>query len=307
MRLLTPTLIISLFLSGCSLPTKQPAEPALTSNPLTTSEKLMAEGRFGEAIALLKKAIAQGMDSETYHRTLKQALKTKKLRDDELQDQLLIEETLALQKTQPILQKLLLSSPQDPALTHRIDSIADEIAQNQESLSHCGWRQSHLNPQLAKQCISIALSIKTDNQDKRLLVHLLSEKQKASRQVEKEQNAILEQERKNRNKEHLQKATELYKKKHLKQAKELLNSILKEDPENEQATKQLTQVNRKLARHLERLFKAGDRLYQDGDIEGAIAIWQAALNLDPSNELAIEKIHRAQRVLENLESLRTTQ
>lgn len=307
MRLLTPTLIISLFLSGCSLLTKQPAEPALTSNPLTTSEKLMAEGRFGEAIALLKKAIAQGMDSETYHRALKQALKTKKLRDEELQDQLLIEETLALQKTQPILQKLLLSSPQDPTLTHRIDSIADEIAHNQESLSHCGWRQSHLNPHLAKQCISIALSIKTDNQDKRLLVHLLSEKQKTSRQAEKEQNAILEQERKNRNQERLQKATELYKKKHLKQAKELLNLILKDDPGNEQATKQLTQVNNRLARHLERLFKAGDRLYQDGDIEGAIAIWQAALNLDPSNELALEKIHRAQRVLENLESLRTTQ
>ena len=66
----------------------------------------------------------------------------------------------------------------------------------------------------------------------------------------------------------------------------------------------LSNVESRLKSYLENLLNAGDRLYREGEIEGAKATWRAALTPDPQDPRAREKIERAQRVLDNLENLR---
>ncbi|MGD8589605.1 MAG: hypothetical protein PVG22_12330, partial [Chromatiales bacterium] len=118
---------------------------------------------------------------------------------------------------------------------------------------------------------------------------------------------ILEQQRKNWIHDSLLEAKRLYEKNQFNPARKLLNQVLEEEPGNPEAKKLLSQLEGRLHGHLENLLKTGDKLYQEGEIEAARDIWEAALQLDPENALAKEKLERANRVLENLESLRNAE
>ncbi len=71
-------------------------------------------------------------------------------------------------------------------------------------------------------------------------------------------------------------------------------------------------ASRTLRRELEHRFRqgieqgiaAGRKRYSQGDVAGALAIWQPLAKIDPDNEKLLDHIARAERVLEKLERLR---
>jgi tetratricopeptide (TPR) repeat protein len=309
-RIITAGLLGCLLLSGCSLwhfPGERSADrPELPPNPLASARELVSAGRLGEALALLDEAIAEDPEALEYQTVREQTLHQKALLEQRFQDRLLIEQSKSRRAQLAILDQWALMDPDNLELADRRDAIRQSLQNVREPLSNCALRQIEDRPDLAQTCLKLALSIEPTHRDRTLLA-MLAERKKETAQVKARQRQdLLEQERKNRIDQNLAEARARYEKNEFNAARKLLNEVLEEDPGNQQAQELLTQLEAHLQTHLEQLLKTGDKLYQEGEIEGAQDIWEAALQLDPENPLAKEKLERAQRVLENLESLRKT-
>ncbi len=297
-----------LLLSACSQikETTAPPEPLLPDNPLQTAEKLAADGRLGEAVSLLEQAIAQGRGNEAYIAALSATARQQKTLEDQLQAKLLLEETKALQKQLPILDKLAYSNPRNQHVAEKLKTVRRGLETNRNDLSKCGWKQSEHHGNLAKQCLEVALSIEANAEDQRLLDQLTTKKEQTREKEVKKQRGIREKQWKNRNQDRLQQARQLFRNSQYAESRTQLIILLREDPSNEAAKKLLNKLQTELKSYLDTLLAAGDRMYREGEIEGAKALWQAALKLDPNDSRVKDKIERADRVLKNLESLRKT-
>jgi hypothetical protein len=307
-RLIPGGLLGCLLISGCSLWQIVPERPTdsieLPPDPLTKSRELASAGRLGEALALLDTAIAQGHDTSTYQTVREQTLEQKSRQESRLQDRLLIEQTKAQQSQLLIFEHWTRMDPDNREVVEHRETILRSLQTQRERLSDCGLRQTESHPALARTCLQLAIAIEPTYRD-RMLLDLLAEREQKTQQVKAQKKQdILEQQRKNWIHDSLLEAKRLYEMNQFNPARKLLNQVLEEEPGNPEAKKLLSQLEGRLHGHLENLLKTGDKLYQEGEIEAARDIWEAALQLDPENALAKEKLERANRVLENLENLR---
>lgn len=299
--------LISLtLLSGCQLlPTKQSEPPVLPNQDIISAvNQLQAKGRYGQAIDLLETAINTEGKAKAYTKSLQEIRLRQTIQEQELHDQLLISKTSALKNQVPILEKLTRSSPDNPEYSRQLEETQQELLLLRKSLSECGWRHFRKNNALAKECLTIALSLEQDEQDLRLMGYMLKEQKQNREKTETTQRTQREIAWKHRNRQHMEEANRLYESGQLTEARRVLKTILQEDPKNASAKTLLKNVESRLKSYLENLLSAGDRLYREGEIEGAKATWRAAQTLDPQDKRAREKIERAQRVLDNLENLR---
>jgi tetratricopeptide (TPR) repeat protein len=295
-----------LLLSGCALLETRKTPPApVEEDSLVYSRQLVAKGRYTEAIELLNYASSKENNNHNYFNELKAIRGQQKILEEELNDQLLISNTSALKNQLPILEKLTKSSP-NPQYQQLLVQTQSQLQSMRRALSECGWRHYKRNNALAKDCLSIALSLKLDKSDQNLMDHLLKEQSQNKKAIENKKKTEEQKRWSQRINKHLSEAGRLAENGQLRDAKRTLQLILKDAPNNIKAQKLLDDVNKQLERYIENLLSAGDRLYRDGEIESAKATWRAALSLDPQDQRAKEKIQRAQRVLNNLENLRKT-
>jgi tetratricopeptide (TPR) repeat protein len=244
-------------------------------------------------------------NNQAYIKELKNLRGQQKIVEEELNDQLLISNTSALKNQLPILEKLTKSS-KNPQYQRLLAQTKDQLQSMRLALSDCGWRNFKRNDSLAKDCLSIALSLKMDESDQNLMDHLLKEQSKNKQAMAKKAKSVRQKRWTNKLNKQLAEANQQLESGQLRDAKKSLQKILKDVPTNSRAKEMLAKVNQKLQRYIDNLLSAGDRLYRDGEIESAKATWRAALALDPQDQRAREKIQRAQRVLNNLENLRKT-
>ena len=90
----------------------------------------------------------------------------------------------------------------------------------------------------------------------------------------------------------------------LTNAMPLLEEALKQDPENVEVRQLINEVQLALENQATVLIKLGDRLYRDEQLGPAIAVWGAALKLDPARLEITDKLDRARRIFAKLESIR---
>ena len=298
-----------LLLTGCQLlEIRRPAPSVSTDHDrIDTARQLEAKGRYGQAIRVLEDAIARDGKAGDYTQTLREIRLEQTQVEQELQDQLLISRTSALKNQIPLLEQLLRSD-----LTRR--DYADQLKQTRKqlqrlrmSLSECGWRHFKKNNALAKDCLALALSLEPDEDDERLMSYMLEEHKQNKEKTQTVERAKRVMIWKHRNQQRLEEAQRLSETGQLTEARRVLKKLLKDAPRNKAAKKLQRDVETRLKSYIENLLTAGDRLYREGEIEGAKATWRAALSLDPQDPRAREKIDRAQRVLDNLENLRKSE
>jgi predicted Zn-dependent protease len=294
-----------LLIGGCSLLETRKTPAPVDEDTLSYSRELVSKGRYQEAIQLLNDAGMEKNRNPAYVEEIKSLKLEQKIVEEELTDQLLISNTSALQKQLPILEKLAQSSP-NGQYQILLKQTKAQLQDMRLALSECGWRHFKRNNELAKKCLDIALSLREEASDKNLMEHLLLEQRRSEVAKQNKVRAEREKSFSKRINTQLNEADRLSESGQLREAKRTLLAILKESPENEKAKKMLAGVNNQLQGYIENLLAAGDRLYRDGEIEGAKATWRAVLSLDPQDSRAREKIQRAQRVLDNLENLRRT-
>lgn len=302
-QLLLLTLVL---ISGCVLnPLKKEVQPKPipVSDSLASAQTLAQEGRLGEAVALLETAILRENDNTTLQTTLDKLQQQKSALRRELQDRLLIAEVHGIQRELPLIERLILSESDDGYLRSRLMDKKARLQRSHKELSDCGWRYAKTDRELAITCLNLAQTVRNDVTDLRLLTRLQEKEQLVNETQKQEARLAREMVWTTRNHQRIAQAKSFLKQNILLEARYLIRLVLKEDPKNSEAKKLLAQLNTKLKGHVDTLLEAGDRLYRDSEIEGAKAAWHAALTLDPSDERAREKIKRAQKVLDNLESL----
>jgi hypothetical protein len=305
-----PVLLLALLflLSGCQLLELKPATPAsVNTNHITIARQLEAKGRYGQAIDVLEEAIARDGKAEVYTQAMREIRLLQTRTQQELEDRLLISRTSALKNQVPILEQLLRSDPENKTYAKQLKQTRQQLRQLQQPLSECGWHHYKKNNALAKDCLTLALSLEPKEQDERLMAYMLEEQKQNLKKTQTVERTKRERVWKHRNQKRLEEAQRLSEAGQLTEAKRVLKVILKEDPRNDNAKKMLRRVQNRLKTYIENLLAAGDRLYREGEIEGAKATWRAALSLDPQEQRAREKIDRAQRVLDNLENLRNSE
>ncbi|KRT55902.1 Tetratricopeptide repeat [endosymbiont of Ridgeia piscesae] len=304
-------LIMTAALSGCAslppelkLPQLGEPEPKKVEKPLKTANQLLKKGELGEAVALLEKAIMAGEKDKAVVRLHNKLSAIQTRREEQLEDQLLLQQYDALQKQLPLMAKLAENRPRDAHLHSKLLDAQSEQEQQHLYLTRCGWREWRHQPKLATRCLTVALSIKEDEDDRRLLKLLNSRSSKAvkqARKIKKSQRAAIS---KKASANKFKQAQVLFEKNELSKAKMLLQKLLQKEPKNSAVRELLQLVQKELQIHLENLFKTGDQLYSQGEVAGAIAVWEAAQKLDPNDDRVVKKIERAQRILDNLEQLR---
>jgi tetratricopeptide (TPR) repeat protein len=301
-------LILLVLLSGCQLLPEKKAPPAAADeNRVEVARQLQAKGRYDQAIEVLERAIVEDGKAEGYTQTLREIRLQQTIVEQELHDQLLISRTSALKNQIPILEQLLRSGPENEVYIRQLNKTQQELQELRASLSDCGWRHFKKNNALAKDCLTLALSLEPKEQDERLMEFLLKQQKEHIEKTQTVEKAKRKQAWKHRSKQRMREAERFFESGQLTESRRVLKLLLKEDPRNAAAKKLLRRAERRLKSYVENLLAAGDRLYREGEIEGAKATWHAVLSLDPQEQRAREKIERAQRVLDNLENLRKSE
>lgn len=77
------------------------------------------------------------------------------------------------------------------------------------------------------------------------------------------------------------------------------------DSEHAEARRLLDELRAELAPDVDELIETGRRHFRQEDLQSALDQWRRALLIDPHNERAREYVARAERMLENLERLRS--
>lgn len=310
--LMHPALLLALLLllSGCQLlERKKPplSAPVTDPNRINIARELESRGRYGQAITVLEDAIAKHGKTESYTTTLREIRLKQNLMEQELHDQLLISRTSALKNQIPILVQLLRSDPKKREYANQLKETRQQLQMLRQPLSECGWRHFKNNNNLAKNCLTLSLSLEINEQDERLMSYILEEQKQNLEKTQTVERAKRKLAGKHRSKQHLEEAQRLFETGQLTESRRFLRMVLKEDSRNVKAKNLLRDVKARLKTYTENLLAAGDRLYREGEIEGAKATWRAALSLDPQDSRIREKIDRAQRVLDNLENLRKSE
>ncbi len=301
---------LSLALVACSPLRKthppQPGPPAPQPvKVLAEAERLEKSGNYGGAIALLSDAREQFPDDEELGRTLSRVRSTWEPRRQELEDRLLIIRVESLNKEIPLQQRLLDGDPSDRLIKDQIEYSQRRLERTAELLTRCGERQSKRRTWLARRCLSLSLGIR-DDVEARVLLGKLESRQESQRAWKSRQQQLERSEAQQAlATSHLQRALALTRGTKFQAANSEIEVIATIGMAELAAASESDEDRRKIRSQLtDQLLVLGDNLYRTGQIEPAIACWQAVLALDPTLEQAGQKMVRAQRVMDNLNTLR---
>lgn len=315
MKLSIILILGSLFLlAGCSLllPQKGTRPPfVLPQNPLEFALNLSAQKRYTEALQLLREARYQGYGDQTYASTLSDIHGKQVLFKQRITDQYLVEQTHYFITQLPNLRQITLENPNDSAKASELQQLQRQLQENKTQLARCGRLHFYEDPELAKDCLSLALSLENNSQNQLLLNYLIAHEEKEEwvkgikLRMKRERQASAK--RKQYIQDRFNQAKKLYQQNQLNDARRELNRLIEADPDNAQLVGLLEEVESRLDSYVDYLLKAGDRLYRNDNVEGAKLLWQAAENIDPSDSRLQDRLQRATKVLENMQDLRQQQ
>ncbi len=304
-------IFFSLALVACSplrktTPPSPPPPPPPPEETLAEAERLEKAGNYGGAIALLREAREQHPDDDELEQTLSRVRSAWEPRRQELEDRLLIVRVESLNKELPLQQRLFDGDPSDRLIEDQIEYSRRRLDRTAELLTRCGKRQSkRRRTSLAGRCLSLSLDIREDAEARMLLSKLESRRETRRAWKSRQQQLKRSESQQALAASHLLRARELGQDSVNQAALDEIEYIatlgiatLAMAPESGEDR---TKIRAELTN---RLLVLGDNLYRTGQIEPAIACWQAVLALDPTLEQAGQKMVRAQRVMENLNTLR---
>lgn len=298
-----PLLLAIVLMSGCSsiLPTKKQKTPPLSIvKSLQQAEQLRQQKHYSGAEDLLTQAQKNHPKSLKPKRLLEQIQAERAQHRQLIEDKLLAARLILIQQQRPLLAQLANSEADDVMVKSHLQQLNKVWLENRPQLSRCGKRQLKNARATAEKCLQLALAIDEQKPDRKRLTQIEQSKAQSAKKARQKKRAT--------------KIQQLLKQAHHKQEKGkrydallLLEQLLDLEPESARAIDLKNKIQKELESHTRQLLTAGEALYQRGELEGAIAIWNTLLLLDPQHKQALQKAKRAQRVLGNLKQLRQLQ
>jgi len=223
-----------------------------------------------------------------------------------LEKQLLLTETRWLIESLPLLEELAKGYPKHHLINTRILLWESDINSKVPELINCGVLFEEENVWLARRCLSMAYRISPTEETQQRLAEVASRIEAIEQAARAKLEQKEERERVDRVAQLLSEATQARQQGALVNAMEKIDEALKQDPESPRVREQLLELQEQTGKEAEILMQLGDRLYRNQQTGAAIAVWEAALKLDPNQQQISERILRARTVLNKLESIRSS-
>jgi len=309
-------LLIVGLVSGCSSLQRSLQESQEINRFLDTAQTVeTVTGRAGEykrqgevtkALSLLQAANGKFPNNQEINRLVGEYERSWRQLQQTLEKQLLLIETRRLVESIPLLEKLSKGHPNSPSINARILLWRSYLQTKEPELIECGVELKEENIWMARRCLSMAYRISQTQETKQRLdvvTNKIEAMQQAAREKLEKEN---DRNRAERVKQLLSEAKQEQQQGALVNAMEKIDEALKQDPESLRVREQLLDLQEHVSGQVEILLKLGDGLYRNQETRAAIAVWDAALKLDPNQAQVTERILRARKVLNKLESIRST-
>lgn len=294
-----------LLLIGCAgSPVKESAKPI--SNPsglVSRAAALQEKGDWSKAIDTLDQARKRFPQNGEIAVALQRLQAAYDYERRSLEDQLLVLESRMLLQKQVLLERLQQMTPDDYLLRSRVLFWQQFLQTKYSDLRGCARNHRPRNLWLARRCLQLAIQIRPSSE-------LDQEFESVNDEIEGWRSLSEQKRRRETLQATRQEIDELLVQAKLRvakgdhaQAMELLEKAERLQPENKQVQEMLAQTQSELRQQSDALFRLGERLYREERIDSAVAIWEAALKLNPADERIRPKIDRARKVLDKLQRL----
>jgi hypothetical protein len=314
------SLMLTALLAACAnIPVDETAENRISWLPgqaIGEAQALSRKGDWHQAITLLEKTTEQYPEDLSLLSELENLKQAWAVEKRLLEDRILVAEAASLGEKTALLEKLYQAEPNNVLYQSRLLFWRQFYQSRENSLIVCGRLHGETHPQLAKLCLQQAIEIQPSAEAEKLLndVDKRIENQKLASFSRYEKQTARIKERKEeqtaRNKAQeveqlLAEAEDAIQQGAYGDAMSKLDKAAKADPDNPKVRQLRSETRSILDERVTTMVRLGDQLYREEKLVHAVAVWEAALELDPNREEISGKIDRARRVMEKLEAIRS--
>jgi len=273
---------------------------------ISKSLNLVEKGQWQEAELTLNDALDKLPQSAPLQKTYQEFLKQRASYLGSLNTQLTINKAEWLIKDRPVQQQISRALPVNGKNRNVMEQYRRESQDVFQQLVSCG-NHAELSKDfaLAEKCYLLADRLKPDtdikdklaNIQKRLMtirMHEQAQKQTAPAISQLGLNLL------GKSKKALQGG-------HLKQAIDYYDKIPDNDRNLDMVAQYGSEMHHRIRDNVNQGIELGRKLYSQGQVEQALAVWNKLRDLDPENENLLSHIDRAERVLEKVKKLREEQ
>ncbi len=251
-----------------------------------------------------KQSIEFGLDKLPQSQPLQKAQQTLNQKREQhvfqLQCQRTINHASALTNNTAIYTELAQTLPENAQTQSEFAHHQASLQTTHKALVHCGMQaQDSNNLYLAEQSLVAAQTLQPD---KTLQPTINAIQQQLAKQ-QKQRVRVLSK----KGKRQLKQAQQKMASGKLKHAIVDYEKIPAKDKRHQHVQAFKTELNQRVKNHVSQGIEMGRKLYSQGEIKQALAIWHNIKELDPGNQYLISHIDRAQRVLDKLDTLQNEQ
>jgi tetratricopeptide (TPR) repeat protein len=306
--------VLAALLVGCSgvgerLQPVTPLEvpPASAEEAADVARQMAAQGQWSQALTYLDAASLSLSDDAALGAARAEIETARQQRLRLLRDRMLVAEAECLHERIELLEALSTLDPDDLLLTARRIYAGRQLEGSLGSLVDCAEHHQRTHPELAQRCVEAAswLDLDTDQTTRLDVVGAQLREREASNQ--RRQAALVRSRRQAQVRSLLSDARVAIKSQDYRRALDILDRVARLQPNHPDIAGLQQEALALLTPQVEALVRLGDHLYLDEQLEAAIAAWQAAFTLQPDDDEIQARIDRANKVLDNLSSLRRQQ
>lgn len=259
--------------------------------------ELVAKQEWDSAEKILNESMEKLPDSESIQQAYEEFIRLRANHLKSLYYKLYINKAEWLVKNKDINQELERALPKNRDSLNAIKEHKEEIQHVYQQLLVCGIEAMNINDlDLAEQCYLLAYELKPSDEIKSTLVNV----QEQLSRLEKHKTTVLSK----RARHYLEESKTAMQTGKLKQALNMYDQIPATEKRHGLIKSYKQELDKRISSNVDDGIEVGRKLYSQGQIEQALAIWNELLALAPNNEYLISHIERAKRVQEKLLKLR---
>jgi hypothetical protein len=273
---------------------------------IAKSLTLVEKGQWHEAEQTLDNALDKLPDSPALQKTQQEFIKQRTRYLKGLYCQLDINHAEWLVKDKPLRKELNLAIPNDASETRALADYNQDAQRVYQHLLECADEASKSNElELAEQSYQLADKLQPSTMIKNSLAEIqkrLSPKHPPLT-LQKQATPSISQLGRNL----LEKSKQALDAGNLKLAISYYDKIPGSDKSQAAVTAYNDEMNHRVRDNVNQGIELGRKLYSQGQVEQALAVWNKLREIDPDNENLLSHIDRAERVLEKIKQLRSEQ
>ena len=267
---------------------------------IVKSKNLIEKEQWHEAEMTLNNAIEKLPDSQPLQLAYQDFIKQRAKYLKSLYYQLYINKAEWLVKNKDVQHELNRTIPEDKKTKQAMDDFRKDSQYVYQQLMICGLEATNISDlELAEQCYLLANEL----QPSAALQSTITEIQAKLARNQKQKPQGLSQQGRNL----LDKSKQAMQAGNLKMALNHYNKIPSSDKNHALVKAYSEEMNHRIHDNVNQGIELGRKLYTQGEVEQALAVWNKLRELDPDNEYLLSHIERAEHVLDKVKKLRQQQ